>query len=114
VLQQQDRRDLERAGWRTTLDYRENHRRGRDGQLLQVTAVWHAEAERAPGGRRGPTTGATTVIWAEAGSVDAAWARLRLEAELAGIRADPGRPAESPTVPPPVSPTEAATEAATG
>jgi hypothetical protein len=95
VLQQPDRCDLERAGWRTTLEYRENHRRRRDGRLLQVTAVWHAEAERAAGGRGDDhRESGTTVIWAEAGSVDATWARLRLEAELATIRVEPARAAE--------------------
>jgi len=51
VLEQCDRRDLERAGWRTTLDYRENLIRARDGRLLQVEPVWHAEAERSDAGR---------------------------------------------------------------
>ncbi|MCU1500689.1 MAG: hypothetical protein JWM12_43 [Ilumatobacteraceae bacterium] len=46
VLEPDDRRHLERAGWRTTLDYRENHVRSRSGQLLEVVAVWTAEAER--------------------------------------------------------------------
>ena len=36
LLEPTDRRALERAGWRTTLDYRENHLRARDGQLLEV------------------------------------------------------------------------------
>jgi len=46
VLEPDDRRHLERAGWRTTLDYRENHVRSRGGQLLEVVPVWTAEAER--------------------------------------------------------------------
>ena len=46
VLQQSDRRELERIGWRTTLEFRENNTRGRDGRLLQVEEIWHAEAER--------------------------------------------------------------------
>jgi len=58
ILQQADRRELERAGWRTTLEFRENNIRGRDGRLLQVEEIWHAEAEgdrgsrgvRSPGG----------------------------------------------------------------
>ena len=85
VIQQQDRRDHERAGWRTTLDYRENLVRARDGRLLQVEPVWHAEAERSDGGRRG-----IDFITATAESVDAVWSRLRIEAELADVR----RPAE--------------------
>lgn len=46
VLGPPPRRALERAGWRTTLDYRENHQRGLDGRLLRVEQVWVAEAER--------------------------------------------------------------------
>lgn len=49
MLEPADRRDLERAGWRTTLDYRENHVRGLDGRLLRVEPVWTAEAERFDG-----------------------------------------------------------------
>jgi hypothetical protein len=92
VLQQPDRRDLERAGWRTTLDYRENLIRARDGRLLQVEPVWHAEAERSdhdrradPGVQRG-----IDFVTATADSVEAVWSRLRVEAELADVR-DPGR-----------------------
>ncbi len=83
VLQQTDRRDLERAGWRTTLEFRENNLRGRDGRLLQVEEIWYAEAERdAPGG--------LDVIHATAGDVDDVWSRLRRQAELADLRR-PGR-----------------------
>lgn len=93
AVRQPDRRDLERNGWRTTLEYRENHRRGRDGRLLAVTAVWCAEAERDPVARRDGR--GVDVISASAGSVEGVWARLRLEAELADVRnpcdADPGR-----------------------
>lgn len=39
------RRELERAGWRTTLDYRENHERALDGRLVRVEPIWTAEAE---------------------------------------------------------------------
>jgi hypothetical protein len=45
-LEPSERRELERAGWRTTLDYRENHVRGRDGRLVAVEPCWTAEAER--------------------------------------------------------------------
>jgi hypothetical protein len=88
VLQQHDRRDLERAGWRTTLDYRENLIRGRDGRLLQVEPVWHAEAERSDRGRYagGPSERGVDFITATAESVDAVWSRLRVEAELADVR----------------------------
>lgn len=49
VLEPEQRRQLERDGWRTTLDYRENHVRGLDGRLLRVEPVWVAEAERFDG-----------------------------------------------------------------
>jgi hypothetical protein len=49
VLEPVERRSLERAGWRTMLDYRENHVRGLDGRLLRVEPVWVAEAERYDG-----------------------------------------------------------------
>ena len=93
VLQQPDRRDLERAGWRTTLDYRENLIRGRDGRLLQVEPVWHAEAERSDSGRADqgrragtPSERGVDFITATAETVDAVWSRLRVEAELAAVR----------------------------
>lgn len=41
-----DRRTLEQAGWRTLLEYRENHVRGEDGTLLAVVPQWTGEAER--------------------------------------------------------------------
>jgi hypothetical protein len=83
ILQQNDRRELERAGWRTTLDFRENNVRGRDGRLLQVEEIWHAEAERAPSGGR---QSGVDFIHATAESVDGVWAQLRRQAELADIR----------------------------
>jgi len=86
---QVDRRMLELDGWRTTLEYRENHRRGRDGRLLAVSALWCAEAERTQAPR--PTRDGTArrgidVISATADTADGAWSRLRLEAELADVR----------------------------
>lgn len=68
VLEPADRRTLERAGWRTTLDYRENHVRGLDGRLLHVEPVWTAEAERFDG--------EVTVAVASGASQDEAWAVL--------------------------------------
>lgn len=68
VLQPAERRSLEREGWRTTLDYRENHVRGLDGRLLRVDPVWTAVAERYGD--------ELTVATAEAGSADQAWERL--------------------------------------
>lgn len=71
VLEPVDRRVLERAGWRTTLDYRENHVRGRDGKLLEVVPVWTAEAERFDG----------TLVTASASgpTAEGAFAALRTE-----------------------------------
>ena len=93
VLQQVDRRDLERAGWRTTLEFRENNIRGRDGTLLQVETIWHAEAERDPADRRRASRHAEPLvkrgvdfIYATAETVDAVWSRLHIEAELADVR----------------------------
>jgi hypothetical protein len=83
ILQQPDRRELERSGWRTTLEFRENNVRGRDGRLLEVEEIWHAEAERDPSG---PRARGVDVIHATAESVDEVWARLRRQAELADIR----------------------------
>jgi hypothetical protein len=73
LVQPDDRRALERAGWRTTLDYRENHVRGRDGRLLEVVPSWTAEAERFDG----------DLMFASAIGVtaDEAWAHLRDDVE---------------------------------
>jgi hypothetical protein len=40
AAQHVDRRELEHDGWRTTLEYRENHVRARDGRLTQLQVVW--------------------------------------------------------------------------
>lgn len=77
VLQPDARRDLERAGWRTTLDYRENHVRGLDGRLLRVEPVWTAEAERYDG--------EIVVASATGPSADAAWANLRTDIDAAQV-----------------------------
>jgi hypothetical protein len=69
LVQPDDRRALERSGWRTTLDYRENHLRARDGRLLEVAPTWTAEAERFDG--------ELCVASAVGATVDEAWARLR-------------------------------------
>lgn len=71
VLGPADRRVLERSGWRTTLDYRENHVRSRDGRLLEVIAAWTAEAERFDG--------ATTYVTAVGATPEDAWAQLRAD-----------------------------------
>ena len=83
VLAQADRRELERSGWRTTLEFRENNVRGRDGRLLQVEEIWHAEAERNPGSGSGH---GQDFVHATAESVDEVWSRLRRRAELADVR----------------------------
>lgn len=69
VLQPQDRRWLERSGWRTTLEYRENHVRARDGRLVEIVPEWTAEAERFDG--------QVAFASAMAESADEAWATLR-------------------------------------
>ena len=71
VLGPVDRRALERAGWRTTLDYRENHVRARDGQLLEVIPAWTAEAERFDGER--------SYVTAVGPTPEDAWAQLRAD-----------------------------------
>ena len=69
LVQPDERRALERAGWRTTLDYRENHLRARDGRLLEVAPTWTAEAERFDG--------EVCVASAAGATPEEAWARLR-------------------------------------
>ena len=61
-----DRRALEREGWRTLLEYREDHVRNADGMLVGVAPTWVAEAERAD-----------VVVAASARHVDQVWADLR-------------------------------------
>ena len=78
VLQPAARRQLERAGWRTTLDYRENHVRGLDGRLLRVEPVWLAEAERFDG--------EIVVACAEGSSADEAWSALQANVDRAEVR----------------------------
>ena len=77
VHQPSARRQLERAGWRTTLDYRENHVRGLDGRLLRVEPVWTAEAERFDG--------RCVVASATGPTADAAWANLRSDIDAAVV-----------------------------
>lgn len=72
-LEPGDRRVLERSGWRTTLEYRENHVRGADGTLLEAVPTWIAEAERFDHGLAyASAVGAT---------VEEAWALLRADVE---------------------------------
>ena len=78
VVEPEDRRQLEREGWRTTIDYRENHVRGRNGQLLEVEPVWTAEAERFDG--------QLSMASAVAATAEAAWRVLRDEIEAHHVR----------------------------
>lgn len=71
VLSPAPRRALERDGWRTTLEFRENHVRSLDGQLLRVEPVWIAEAERYDT--------EIAVASCEAPSADEAWERLHAD-----------------------------------
>ena len=73
-IDQRDRRALERAGWRTLLDYRENHVRAEDGTLLHVVPQWTAEAERIDDGEGMLRAVVATVT---ATTLDEAWALLR-------------------------------------
>jgi hypothetical protein len=73
-----DRRALERAGWRTMMDYRENHIRGRNGRLVEVQAVWIAEAERFDG--------AMAVASATGPTIEEAWATLRANIDDSRVR----------------------------
>jgi hypothetical protein len=68
-LRSADRRRLERAGWRTTLEFRENHLRGEGGRLVRIEASWLAEAERI--GDNG-----VDVVSASARSESRAWAKV--------------------------------------
>jgi hypothetical protein len=78
VLQPTSRRALERSGWRTTLDFRENHVRGGDGRLLRVEGVWLAEAERYDG--------ELSVASAEGSTADEAWDRLATAVDNSEVR----------------------------
>ena len=73
TLRQMDRRALERAGWRTKLEFRENHARLDDGQLIDVEPFWVAEAERDG-----------IVICATARSESRAWSRLHAQSRVDG------------------------------
>ena len=78
VLEPRHRRQLERDGWRTTLDYRENHVRGLDGRLLRVEPVWIAEAERYRGN--------IEIASAEGSTADEAWTQLAADVAAARVR----------------------------
>lgn len=82
TLEPADRRLLERAGWRTMLDYRETHVRGRDGRLLRAVPTWTAEAELFDDGDIVLATGTGA-------TADEAWAQLRLDVEAGPSRVVP-------------------------
>jgi hypothetical protein len=89
VLEPVDRRQLERAGWRTMLDYRENHMRGRDGRLIRIEPVWIAEAERYEGKVIAASAEGPTAAQAWSNLVDAiSQARVRTtgQVRLAAVR----------------------------
>ena len=60
------------------MDYRENHIRGRDGRLVEVEAVWIAEAERFDG--------MMVVASATGSNVEEAWSALRDDIESSRYR----------------------------
>ena len=74
-IQPADRARLEAAGWRTTLEYRENHVRGIDGVLDAVEVEWRAECERSD------EQGSVDVLSARGSNPAASWRRLRAAAE---------------------------------
>ena len=78
-----DRRALECAGWRTLLDYRENHVRDDEGTLLAVVPRWTAEAERLDDADRAERI---VVASATASSREEVWAKLRRATTVAGLR----------------------------
>ena len=60
------------------MDYRENHIRARDGRLVEVEAVWVAEAERFDG----PMVSAS----AKGATIEEAWAALRADIDCSRVR----------------------------
>ena len=81
-LRQLDRAALERAGWRTTLEFRENHLRSETGELIEIETLWVAEAERPAASAADPD--GVEVVRASARSESRAWARLFAAAEAVG------------------------------
>jgi hypothetical protein len=82
TVDQPDRRAMECCGWRTMLDYTENHLRATDGTLLAVVPRWTAEAERAD-----PTLSTRTrVATATATTREEVWAQLRQATAIADLR----------------------------
>lgn len=76
VVEPSDRVALEADGWRTTLDYRENHVRDVNGALEGVETHWRGEAERAG------ADGRVRVLAVVGPTPARVWRRLRMEAEV--------------------------------
>lgn len=77
-LTSRHRRWLERRGWRTTLDYRENIVRDSGGRLIGVMPMWRAEGEQWLDTTLPPFVSATAT------TVDEAWRGLRRVVQAAG------------------------------
>jgi hypothetical protein len=73
-----DRHALERAGWRTLLEFRENLVRDHDGALIAVEPQWVGEAERHGCAARRTRA---LVATATGPTPDAVWAELRRRIE---------------------------------
>lgn len=91
-LRQLDRSALEGAGWRTTLEFRENHVRSTNGRLVEIDTWWVAEAERERPTHDAPLIDATAavVVTASARSESRAWARLLAAAQSVDDRGHDG------------------------
>jgi hypothetical protein len=88
AVEHADRRALESAGWRTLLEYRENHVRSEDGTLVAIRPRWTGEAELDLGGRPGGRTGRRVLVaTATAADPTAVWADLRRQATELASRA---------------------------
>lgn len=75
IRQPFDRRELERSGWRTTIEFRENLVRAHGGQLAHVEVEWRAEGERVC------ADGEIQVVTAVGQRPASAWSRLRAAAD---------------------------------
>jgi hypothetical protein len=80
-LPHRDRRALERGGWRTLLDYREDHIRDSDGALVAVVPRWTAEAEH--------TDGRVVAASVTEGDPEGVWRLLRRRVSAARAQQDP-------------------------
>jgi hypothetical protein len=61
------RRALEAAGWRTWLEYQENHHRAEDGRMVAVDARWVVELERGDGASIVVAAASPAAAWRRAG-----------------------------------------------